>query len=304
MTPSVAEVLSRRFASRSTPADPSEVEAARARLGRVVASAGPGWLPSDPEPAREIDNAADVLPPADHRNQQGHPVTQRGAGAHARRTTDRRMFDGRALAALAVLAGLSLLIAAWYVWRSWPVSADVPDRAHVTSATAAASQVAGPGTEPTGAPAATPSDASQPPATATSAGLVVHVAGTVARPGIVTLTAGARVADAIQAAGGVLPGADTSGVNLARLLVDGEQVLVGLPAGAGASAAAGGAPAPTPASPNGVGASPLDLNTATVDDLQELPGVGPVLAQRIVDWPVRLRPGAAKPFADARCKFV
>jgi len=105
------------------------------------------------------------------------------------------------------------------------------------------------------------------------------VAGTVVHPGIVTLSAGARVADAIAAAGGALPGADTSGVNLARLVVDGEQVLVGLPATAGAPHA--GAPG---ASSAGADAGPLDLNAATLDELQDLPGVGPVLAQRIVDW--------------------
>ena len=77
-----------------------------------------------------------------------------------------------------------------------------------------------------------------------------------------------------------LPGTDTTGVNLARVLVDGEQVLVGVPAAIGAPVAGLGAPVPT----QGAAGDPLDLNAATLDQLQNLPGLGPVLAQRIVDW--------------------
>lgn len=104
--------------------------------------------------------------------------------------------------------------------------------------------------------------------------LVVDVEGKVRRPGLVRLPEGARVDDALRAAGGVLPGVPVAGLNLARRLTDGEQVLVGLdpaPAagGGGSAAAAGGL---------------LDLNLATAADLDGLPGIGPVLAQRIVDW--------------------
>lgn len=101
--------------------------------------------------------------------------------------------------------------------------------------------------------------------------IVVDVAGHVQRPGIVTLPAGSRVHEAIEAAGGLAGVVDTTSLNLARKLVDGEQVLVGIaPASpAGAPESAGGA---------------TNLNTATVDDLDELPGVGPVTAQSIVDW--------------------
>jgi competence protein ComEA len=104
--------------------------------------------------------------------------------------------------------------------------------------------------------------------------LVVDVAGRVRRPGLVTLTAGARVADALRAAGGVLPGTDLTSLNLARKVVDGEQIVVGGP-GVAAAPPTAGSPGPS---------NPLDLNTATVADLDQLPGVGPVLAQRIVDW--------------------
>lgn len=103
--------------------------------------------------------------------------------------------------------------------------------------------------------------------------VVVDVAGKVAHPGVVTLPLGARVGDALHAAGGPLPGVDLSALNLARKLVDGEQVLVGI------------APPPgTAAGPATAGSGLVNLNTATADQLESLPGVGPVLAQRIVDW--------------------
>jgi competence protein ComEA len=108
--------------------------------------------------------------------------------------------------------------------------------------------------------------------------LAVDVAGHVRRPGLVRLPAGSRVNDAIRAAGGVTSGADLDAVNLARKLTDGEQVLIPgpgdppppLPPGAGA---APGAPA-----------GPLDLNSATVEQLDTLPGVGEVTAGRIVAY--------------------
>jgi competence protein ComEA len=94
---------------------------------------------------------------------------------------------------------------------------------------------------------------------------------------VIRLAAGARVVDALRAAGGVRPGVDTTALNLARLLVDGEQILVAVPPAAG--------PSP-PGSVSGPGAAGglLDLNAATLEQLDELPGVGPVLAQRILDW--------------------
>lgn len=140
-----------------------------------------------------------------------------------------------------------------------------------------------PRTEPVAPPpvvtaAATASGAAGPAATATS--LVIAVTGRVRRPGVVTVPAGARVIDALHAAGGPLPGADLAMLNLARKLTDGELVAVGVPGVADPT----GQPA-AGASPGGsVASAPIDLNTATLAQLDTLPGVGPVLAQRILDW--------------------
>jgi competence protein ComEA len=115
-------------------------------------------------------------------------------------------------------------------------------------------------------------------ASETSPTVVVSVVGLVARPGLVTLPTGARVADAVEAAGGLLPDADPASVNLAAVVADGEQVAVGTPGSGG--------PAGAPAGTVGAGAAPgglVDLNTAGVAALDALPGIGPVLAQRIVD---------------------
>jgi competence protein ComEA len=108
--------------------------------------------------------------------------------------------------------------------------------------------------------------------------VAVHVAGRVRHPGLVRLPAGSRVQDAIRAAGGATSGADLDAVNLARRLSDGEQVLVPGP----------GDPAPQPvpgaATTPGVPGVPIDLNTATVEQLDTLPGVGEVTAGRIVAY--------------------
>ncbi len=124
-----------------------------------------------------------------------------------------------------------------------------------------------------------PSGAAEPPAGEAADAqqtAVVSVVGLVARPGLVTLPAGARVADAVAAAGGLLPEADPASVNLAAVVSDGQQVAVGVPGAAPAAA-------PGPESGTAGSAGPLDVNAATATDLDALPGIGPVLAQRIVD---------------------
>ncbi|MEU4350450.1 helix-hairpin-helix domain-containing protein [Streptomyces sp. NPDC023838] len=120
------------------------------------------------------------------------------------------------------------------------------------------------------------------PGASPSGGIVVDVSGKVRRPGIHRLPPGSRVADALAAAGGARDGVDLTGLNRARVLMDGEQVVVGVPGAVpgGAAPMAGGGSA-------GAGAAagtPVSLSSATVDQLDALPGVGPVLAQHIVDY--------------------
>ena len=167
----------------------------------------------------------------------------------------------RGAIALVVAALLAALVAGGVVLRGRPQEVAAP-------------RVVASGVPLPGASAAAPAPSAAPPGE-----VVVAVAGEVVRPGLVRLPAGSRVDDAVRAAGGVRPGAGPGLLNLARVLVDGEQVLVGVDPPPGA--AAPGAAVPGPA---GAASGPVDLNTAGVADLDALPGIGPVLAQRIVDW--------------------
>ncbi|PKW14889.1 competence protein ComEA [Saccharopolyspora spinosa] len=120
-----------------------------------------------------------------------------------------------------------------------------------------------------------PLPVSPPPPPVTTAAppeLVVSVVGRVTRPGLVTVSPGARVADALASAGGPLPDTDLTGLNLARRLVDGEQLYVAVP------------PPPQASSAQPGGDGKVNLNTATEDQLDELPGIGEVTAKRIVQW--------------------
>lgn len=241
--PEAAEVVRARLVALFQPAFPASGGAAEP----------PGVPPTPPE-----DAASEHL----HAVEPGPPRW---------RLTAKHIAVMAALCLVAVIGSVGWMLRA----KAVPIAVAVPGEP--TSLPVASSV----GTE-----AATPTPGSSPSASAGSARgptLLVHVLGAVARPGVVTLDEGARVADAIAAAGGFRADADPAELNLAAVLVDGSQIVIGTKGAPRGEVRAG----PSNAVP-GVGSTAttalVDLNTATLDQLDTLPGVGPVLAQAIIDY--------------------
>lgn len=228
------------------------------------------WLAERPPPEPAV--RATEESPADSRSTRWRalladrlPLAVRGG---------RLALDRRAVLALGLIVLAGVLLGCFTWWRSRPAEDSITARAE-----AAGQPVEADGGEHAhrrGRRAHRTDAASDLPSASATAALVVDVEGRVRRPGVLTLPAGARVADALREAGGAAPGVDAGGLNLARLLADGEQLLVGVP---GAAAAQPGGPAGA-AGPDGM----VDLNVATAAQLQTLPGIGPVLAQHVLDW--------------------
>lgn len=218
------------------------------------------------------DDTREAAVPARHRAGAAVTASRWGADAADRLPTRLRSVLGHGTTSshVVVLLVVALLAAGavlWWVQRAQP-------EVVTAEPVALSSPVAG----ATSAPPADPAAPAPPPAT-TSAEVVVDVAGKVRRPGIVTLPVGSRVVDALQAAGGARRGAELTSLNLARVLVDGEQIVVGLPA---VSMPSG--PAQSGGSPGAPADAVVNLNTATLDELDTLPQVGPVTAQAILAW--------------------
>jgi competence protein ComEA len=265
-------------------------EVARRRL--EVLHAELSGVRSDPEGARAPDPVPEAVPEPDFWTREEpplvgpaalgvpRPVPEPGRHVRSRRAgpgdrvpgwLDDRLPDalrgrvglsGQHGGVVLALVGVALAVAGWLALRSGAHADAVPPPRLVTTGAEAS---------------ATPRPSvGVPPTTAPSGQVVVDVAGKVRRPGIVTLPPGSRVQDAIRKAGGARAGVALTSVNLARPLVDGEQILVGQAVPAGVAPHAAGA---TPAA-----GALVNLNAAGVSELDTLPGVGPVTAQKILDW--------------------
>jgi competence protein ComEA len=237
-------------------------------LGGPPVALTDGEYPDEDEDEDEDDSdgpaeggSADGTPGGGPEHHRGSRLPA-GVGRHRAPGTATRIDPGRpGSGALWVVGLLAAVAVVGWTWIDRPAVEHLPPAVTTAPVTTTPETGAVVDTSPRAAPSG-------------GGTVVVSVIGQVASPGLVTLPAGARVADALAAAGGLLPGADPAAVNAAALLSDGQQIAVGVPGAAAPATGSGGA-----AAPGGL----LDLNSATVTDLDALPGIGPVLAQRIID---------------------
>ncbi|MFF8903744.1 helix-hairpin-helix domain-containing protein [Streptomyces olivaceoviridis] len=268
----LAPALSPRSGSRRTVTATTSVSGGTRERAATVAAPEPGGGVRSPEPEPEPEPVSESEPVSEESG--AAPGRRERAGLALRERMPvwlqtRYGVERRGAVALAVVLVAAAVFAVQHFWAGRPQQVSAPQvvRAQAPFTKKGGGATAGPaaGTSATPGPE-----------------IVVDISGKVRKPGIRRLPAGARVADALRAAGGVRPGVSTEGLNRARFLVDGEQVVVGTPAGAAAP------PAPAGGSLTGSTGTgppaPVSLNTATVDQLDTLPGVGPVLAQHIVDY--------------------
>jgi competence protein ComEA len=253
---------------RPTSPDRDAVSAAQRRLASIAAQFAAGSDDGDDAPSAPAEW---TTPPS---SDPGRHVVR-----SSRLVSQRLTLSAHHVAVICLAAVVMIVLAAWWVLRSAPHVQPVQLSSERTLPSSAPA-VAGPSTA--GAPSVTtPSGGAPAPTTSTAASVVVDVAGKVRSPGIVRLPAGSRVVDALKAAGGARSGVGTRSLNLARPLVDGEQIVVGLHVPAlSAGQGAGDTLAPS----TSASIAPVDLNTATAEQLDTLPGIGPVTAQAILTW--------------------
>ena len=188
----------------------------------------------------------------------------------------------RGAVALVSVTAVAAVVSAVGAWRDRPVVEPAPPLADAASPASPVS--------PKPAESARPGNAEgeralgQPTGGGQGVPLVVSVAGKVRNPGLVRVPEGARVADVITSAGGPLPNTDLTMLNMARRVVDGEQILVGMATPPGGQPAEGPPPSPAVSGPGKPAGGKVDLNQATLEQLDTLPGIGPITAQRILDW--------------------
>jgi competence protein ComEA len=241
--------------------------------------------PSDP-----LDHPSDPPAQSDREREPGRLVGL-SAGSRLRSlpvlgfatSGSRRRLHRLHLVVVGVVVAVGLVFAGWSLLRARAVAVTVP---MAVTTTTAGRVPASPGT-----PELDPTVGTATRSTGPNSQVVVHVLGAVRRPGLVRLPAGTRVQDAIRAAGGLLPRADAAQLNLARPLSDGQQVIIGTrahprgeirdgPTGPTGPAGSDGGPRTGAAT----SADRLDLNQATAAELDGLPGVGPITAERILAW--------------------
>lgn len=265
--------------SRRDRVDPETTRVVEQRLQWLLRENGPGTAPLAPDPDPPVDHDHPADPPRRGRrprsvgdNQEKadppvRPVTREPGLLLASLTSFRRPH----LVIVAVIVAAGILLAGWAVLRARPAAVAVtpPPVAASRPASVAPSGPAGAGTP--------------------TAEVIVHVLGAVKKPGLVTLPGGSRVQDALDAAGGLTGKADPGELNLAQAVTDGQQILVGTkgkPSGEvrdGASGGGGGTSGSGDGSSGGANQT-VNLNSATQAQLEGLPGVGPVMAGKIMAW--------------------
>lgn len=232
-------------------------------------------MPGTPEPSPVPGTAA---APGRHAQRSMGP-----AAAVAGWTRDRLppTLQGRLQLSAGHLAVVAVVVVAAFGLTGWWVSRSGGTEAPIPAVSAPSAGLVRTDRSP-GGPASVPAPAASPAAPASSGAgrIVVDVTGKVRRPGIATLPPGSRVVDALRAAGGARRGVRLGALNLARVLTDGEQIVVGVPAPPGLAASAASAP-----TTGAAGSTPMvNINTASQAELEELPDVGPVTAQAIVQF--------------------